>query len=166
MLFVNVEPASKTPSMSILSFKRSAFDGQLLLCLIPRYPISDKIESPAMEVDARKWFPEFVKFKEKDRLYTVQAGTVTRTDAGGYRLEVDWPFQAPPGDYAVEVFAVSGGRVVEHGECTLTVARSGMVARLSTLAFNSAPLYGLIAIVVAMASGFAVGAVFKGGGGH
>ena len=47
----------------------------------------------------------------------------------------------------------------------MTVVRSGIVAKLSNLAFNHAAIYGIIAIVIAMAAGFAVGALFKKGGG-
>ena len=39
------------------------------------------------------------------------------------------------------------------------------MAKLSNLAFNHAAVYGILAIFVAMAAGFAVGALFKKGGG-
>lgn len=124
-----------------------------------------EMTSEEMEVDAKIWFPEFVRFKEKERLYSVREGSVDRTAGGEYRLEVDWPFQAPPGEYTVEAFAVSKGRVVGQSSCILTVARGGVGAWISTLAFDYAPIYGIVAIVIAMISGFAVGAIFKGGGG-
>jgi hypothetical protein len=70
-----------------------------------------------------------------------------------------------PGTYNIEVLAVHDGKVVDKTTTSLEVARAGIVATLSNLAFNQPAVYGIIAIIVAMAAGFAVGALFKKGGG-
>ena len=82
-----------------------------------------------------------------------------------FGLDLNWPYQAAPGTYNIDALTVRNGAVVDRTETSLTVARAGMVAQLSNLAFNHAAVYGIIAIVVAMLSGFAVGALFKKGGG-
>lgn len=123
-----------------------------------------KMESTAEDMDPKRWIDEFIKFKKAEKLYKIEEGTVTKGQ-DGYQLEVDWPFQAGPGTYNVEVMAVRDGKVVDRTQTNLTVARAGIVATLSNLAFNHAAVYGIIAIVVAMAAGFAVGALFKKGGG-
>ena len=127
-----------------------------------------KVESTAPNMDPDLWIEEFVKFKKAENLYRIQEGTIARNQGpnhNGYQVDIDWPFQAGPGTYNIEVLAVRNGKVVDRTETNLTVARSGIVAKLSDLAFNHAAVYGLIAIVVAMAAGFAVGALFKKGGG-
>lgn len=126
------------------------------------------VESSAKEMDPERWIAEFIKLKKAENLYLVQEGTITRrqaADGNEYQLDVQWPYQAAPGTYNVEVFAVRDGNVVDRAETSLTVARAGLVAQLSNLAFNHAALYGIISIVVAMAAGLAVGALFKKGGG-
>jgi uncharacterized protein (TIGR02186 family) len=125
---------------------------------------SAKMESSAPDMDPNRWIDEFIKFKKAEKLYKIQEGTVTKGQ-GGYQLDIDWPFQAGPGTYNIEVLAVRDGKVIDRAQTSLTVARAGVVAALSNLAFNQAAVYGIIAIVVAMAAGFAVGALFKKGGG-
>ena len=127
-----------------------------------------KVETSAPNMNEDHWIEEFVKFKKAEKLYRIQEGGITRSQGSSgnqYQLDIDWPFQAAPGTYNIEVLEVRDGKVTDRSETSLTVARSGIVARLSNLAFNQPAVYGIIAIVVAMASGFAVGALFKKGGG-
>jgi len=127
-----------------------------------------KMESSAAGMDPDRWIAEFIKFKKAEKLYQIQEGTITRSqgkNGNEYQLDIKWPFQAAPGIYNIEVLAVRDGRVVDRAETSLTVARTGIVAKLSDLAFNHAAIYGMISIVVAMAAGLAVGALFRGSGG-
>jgi len=128
-----------------------------------------EISAEHMTPDKKRWFSELVRFKEQDNLYTVQEGTMTRShtpDKNTFSMEIDWPYQARPGIYTVEILAVRDGHVVDKKEKFLTVRQSGLVKQLAGLAFDRAALYGVIAVVIALVSGFAVGAVFKGGGSH
>lgn len=115
-----------------------------------------------------KWKEEFIRFKEHQDLYAIHSGTITRqhgATSDSYSAEVSWPYQAPPGTYTVEAMAVRNGQVVERAESSFTVARTGVVAWLSNLAFNSPAAYGIMAVVVAIVAGFAVGMIFRKGGG-
>jgi uncharacterized protein (TIGR02186 family) len=126
-----------------------------------------KVESSIAEMDEDRWIGEFIKFKEAEKLYQIQEGAITRrhgTQGNEYQLDISWPFQAPPGTYTIEVLAVRDGNLVNRTETSLTVARTGIVGKLSDLAFNHAAAYGIISVIVAMAAGFAVGALFKKGG--
>lgn len=125
---------------------------------------SEMERSDGKEVEA-KWFDEFLKFKKADLLYNSTEGTITR-QGNQFSLNVDWPFQAPPATYTVDVFAVRDGNIVDKNSATFTVAQTGIVKQLSGMAFNNSALYGFVAVVIAMVAGFAVGAVFKGGGSH
>jgi len=127
-----------------------------------------QVESSAENMDPDQWIAEFVKFKKAEKLYQIQEGTITRgqgTLANDYQLNLDWPFQAAPGNYNIEVLSVRDGNVVDRAETSLTVARTGIVAKLSDLAFNHAALYGIFSVLIAMAAGLAVGAIFKKGSG-
>lgn len=131
-----------------------------------------EMESASAELNGNeaKWKDEFIRFKEQQNLYAIHSGTITRQHGQAsdtYVAEVAWPYQAPPGTYTVETMAVRDGQVVERAETSFTVARSGMVAWLSNLAFNRPAVYGIMAVVIAIIAGFAVGMVFrKGGGAH
>jgi len=124
-----------------------------------------EIESSAEGMDKAQWINEFINFKKEEKLYRVEEGTITNQN-GKYHLEMEWPFQAAPDTYNIEVLAVRDGKIVDRAESNLTVERAGIVAQLTELAFNQAAVYGIIAIVIAMVAGFAVGVLFKGGGAH
>ncbi len=124
--------------------------------------------SPELQSEEARWKNEFIRFKEKQNLYFIHTGTVTRQHGEAndtYQVEVAWPFQAPPGTYTVEALAVRDGQVAERAETSFVVARTGVVAQLTDLAFNKAALYGIMAVVIAIIAGFAVGLIFKKGGG-
>ncbi len=117
-----------------------------------------------------KWFSEFIRFKEKKKLYTSSVGNIELKDKDGkqsYYILTEWPYQAPPGDYLVTVYAVKDGRVIDQAEAKVMVEQAGIVKTLAGMAKSNAALYGLISIISALGAGFGVGLVFrKGGGAH
>lgn len=138
------------------------------------YPALQKhveITPVANEQEKARWFEEFVRFKEAQKVYAYSYGEITTTAKAGGRQEyyvmTEWPYQAAPGDYLVTVYAVKNGRVVEQAEANVNVEQVGMVKTLATMARNSAAFYGILSIGIALSAGFGVGMVFrKGGGSH
>lgn len=125
--------------------------------------------SPGKE-DKSKWFNEFIKYKEASNLYATSSGKIEAKEKDGkqhYYILLDWPYQAPPGEYLVTVYAVRNKKIVEKAESKVTVEQTGIVKTLSSMARNNAVLYGLISIISALAAGFGVGLIFrKSGGAH
>jgi hypothetical protein len=117
------------------------------------------------QVPTGDWFAEFFEFKEHENNYAIKEGNVKVDPNGGFTLTLDWPFQAQPGDYTVEVITANNGQVTGRADAAIKVEMTGMVATISDLASNHRAVYGIIAIVVALAVGFAVGNIFKKGGG-
>jgi len=127
------------------------------------------IEPAETETEKALYFTELVKFKEQNKLFSQDTGIDISTENGNrfYSTVFDWPYQAKPGDYTVEVYAVKNGRVVEAASSNVQVERAGAVKYLADLARNNGMLYGLVSVLVALLSGFGVGAIFgKGGGSH
>ena len=122
------------------------------------------------ENEKTKWFKEFVKFKESSRLYAISSGKISlsqKSDLQDFSIKLDWPYEAPPGDYIVTVYAVRGGHIIEKAEAKVLVEQVGIIKTLSNMAKNSGAVYGLISIAIALGAGFGVGLVFrKGGGAH
>lgn len=116
------------------------------------------------------WFDEFVKFKESSKMYSTSYGNIstdTRNGKRHYYILTDWPYQAPPGDYLVTVYAVKDKKVVEKAEAKVLVERAGIVKTLFDMAKNNGGMYGVISIIAALGAGFGVGMIFrKGGGAH
>jgi len=118
-----------------------------------------------------KWFDEFIKYKENSKLYATSAGKIEIKDKVDgktpYYILTDWPYQAPPGDYLVTVYAVKNGKVIEQAESKVLVEQVGIVNTLSNMAKKNGALYGFISIISALGAGFGVGLIFrKGGGAH
>ncbi len=126
-----------------------------------------KIKTNMKNFERDKWIVEFLKFMEEEQLYHEEDGVIKVDRAEHtFSVDIDWPFEAPPGEYFVEVFAVQNGQVVDKAQARIRVERVGLIKQLSHMAFEKPALYGIIAIVVAILAGFGVGMVFKGGGGH
>ena len=117
-----------------------------------------------------KWFNEFVKFKEASNLYGTTAGKISLSEKDGlqnYYILTQWPYQAPPGEYTVTVYAVKNKKVIETATSNVLVEQVGMVKSLSNMAKNNAATYGVISILTALGTGLGVGLVFrKSGGAH
>ncbi|MDA8434228.1 MAG: TIGR02186 family protein [Nitrospiraceae bacterium] len=137
------------------------------------YPALEKhseVSPVASVAEKEKWFDEFVSFKEASKLYSTASGKISTTQEGGeqqYYILLDWPYQAPPGEYTVSVYAVKDNKVVDSADTKVHVEQVGIVKSLAGMAKNKAAAYGLISILVALGAGFGVGLVFrKGGGAH
>ncbi len=126
-----------------------------------------KIKTKMKDFDRDKWIVEFIKFMEEDELYDQEDGVVQIDQKNHtFSVDIDWPFEAPPGEYVVEAFAVENGQVVERAQTKIRVEKVGLIKHLTHMAFEKPALYGVIAIIVAIVAGFGVGIVFKGGGAH
>ncbi|MEC4676990.1 MAG: TIGR02186 family protein [Nitrospirota bacterium] len=124
-------------------------------------PISDESEKT-------KWVNEFIKFKEKNRIYGIFTGEIeTKTDGDRetFKLSIDWPYQALPQNYTVSVYAVKNNKVQDYTQSSLNVEKVGALKFLSNMAYNKAMIYGVVSILIAFAAGFIVSVMFKGGGG-
>jgi uncharacterized protein (TIGR02186 family) len=136
------------------------------------YPSLEKHVSMDVSDEAEKnrWFDEFLKFKESSNLYTSSAGKISLTENSGiqnYYILTQWPFQAPPGNYTVTVYAVKDKKVIETATSSVFVEQVGMVKSFAGMAKNNAAVYGIISILAALSAGFGVALVFgKGGGAH
>lgn len=126
---------------------------------------ADVVDSNGNRVN-RKWLKEFIELKKEEKLYSINEGAIKleKRGEGKYSLKVDWPFQALPGTYRVEVFAIQKGEIKESVSSKIEVRREGVVAFLSKMAIEKSSLYGLMAVAVALFAGLFVGVIFKKGG--
>lgn len=127
-------------------------------------------EPPLVEGEKGKWFGEFIKYKENGKLYSVWDGKIKISPQGNhqsYYTLMEWPYQAAPGKYTVTVYAIKDKKITETAQAEVLVEQVGIVKKFSGMAKENPALYGMISILSALAAGFAVGMVFrKGGGSH
>jgi uncharacterized protein (TIGR02186 family) len=136
------------------------------------YPAVERHAAMSVATDAEKdkWFGEFVKFKESSNLYAATTGQISLTEKDGlqnYYILTEWPYQAPPGNYTVTVYAVKDKKVIETATANVFVEQVGLVKAFANMAKKNAAVYGIISILAAIGAGFGVGLVFrKSGGAH
>jgi len=124
----------------------------------------------ANEEEKTRWFNEYVRFKEDSRVYSTSIGKISVSPQYGkdnYYILTEWPYQVPPGNYTVTVYAVKDGKVIETAQSNIVVEQVGIVKSLAGMARDNGALYGVIAIIAALGAGIGVGLIFtKGGGAH
>ncbi len=102
-----------------------------------------------------------VRNKQRTGLYTQG---LERVDFRGHRLfrtHVALPANVPTGDYQVTVYLVTDREIANVSKSVLEVRKVGFGAKLTEFAFEQSPIYGLIAIVIALIAGWFAGFVFR-----
>ena len=67
----------------------------------------------------------------------------------------------PTGAYTVSVFLIRDGDVVSAQTTPLTVSKVGFSAEIFEFAVRQSTLYGISAIIFAVAAGWLAGAIFR-----
>ena len=113
---------------------------------------------------------QFLELKESEHIYATQPGALKLKSAAGGQSAISGSFFLPtntkPGTYKVVLSAISGGKVVSQAGTELKVGMVGFPAMLANLAYQHGATYGVVAVIIAIVVGFAMGFLFKGGGGH
>jgi len=103
---------------------------------------------------------DFVALKSEQGRYQFVDGGVAMGEPGPqgapYSLAFTWPRRAPPATYDVRVYEIRDGSVIRESSAPLRVTRVGFPAWLAGIAQQSAPLYGLTAVVVGAIAGFGI----------
>ena len=114
-------------------------------------------------------FGEYVKLMEKAGVYAINQGAVkygsVKDGVKSFSATLIIPSKMSAGKYHVKAFAVQDGAVADQLQTDLTVQLQGFPALISSLAYNHSLLFGIMAVVIAIAAGLFVGVLFKGGGG-
>lgn len=120
--------------------------------------------------EPEKFFQEFLDLKKSEGLYQLMPGALKISQPqegwcswrGAFRL----PARVPPGRYKVKLTAIRDGRLLEQRNHHLEVKMVGFPALLATLAYRHGAFYGVLAVVIAIATGFLMGLLFKGKAAH
>jgi uncharacterized protein (TIGR02186 family) len=131
-----------------------------------------RVSLSGMVTDQEKdeFFEQFIKLKESEDVYTSSKDPVKKSRAAGDLAPVKAVFQLPtnvrPGTYEVCLSVVRDGQVIAKNCNKIEVKMVGFPAMFTTLAYEHGLTYGILAVVIAIITGFAMGFLFKGGGGH
>ena len=70
------------------------------------------------------------------------------------------PTRAPPATYAIQLLAFCDGQVAEHLTGSFTLEQGTFAGFMDSLATEYGLLYGVFAVVLALAAGLLVGLIF------
>ena len=102
-----------------------------------------------------------IRNKQRSRLYTDGLAGVDFRGNRLFRSRVALPANVPTGDYKVTVYQVRDGEIADRSQSLLQVRKVGFEAKVTEFAFEQAPLYGLIAVIIALIAGWFAGFVFR-----
>lgn len=120
------------------------------------------VGAEAMAPAARQAFREaLVRLKTSQGLYLEREEGVRTLANRLFRSELYFPSNVPTGTYMVEVYLVREGEVVSAEITPLVISKVGIGAEIFHFAYNQSVLYGVAAILVAVAAGWVAGLVFR-----
>ena len=102
-----------------------------------------------------------IRAKERKGLYVHGAGRLAFLGPRLFRANLVFPGNVPTGSYTVEVLLIRGGNIVSAQTTPLYISQAGVSADVYEFAHRQALFYGLLAIVVALGTGWIAGVVFK-----
>lgn len=102
-----------------------------------------------------------VRNKQEEGLYGLSTGEVTFLGERLFRTNVHFPANVPTGLYTVSVFLVRDGDVVTAQTTPLAVSKVGFSATVYEFAQRESVYYGIIAVIGAVAAGWAAGVIFR-----
>ena len=119
--------------------------------------------------DRHMLLPELLKLKKSEGLYREDAAAVKLESAKdgrqAFSASVRVPSRLSPGEYSIEVFAVKNGEIIAQGVKPINARLTGVPAFIHNLAFDHGLWYGVLASVISMLAGLAVGLIFRSKGG-
>jgi uncharacterized protein (TIGR02186 family) len=129
-----------------------------------------KFRGALADQEKDRFFQELLELKKSEELYDALPGALKIRNSplgqavvkGTFHL----PAKVPPGTYQVRLSVVKDGRVMEQKSEELQVKMVGFPALLAALAYEHGALYGIVAVVIAIATGFIMGLLFKGKAEH
>lgn len=102
-----------------------------------------------------------VRLKTSEGLYDQGIGAINMMSNRLFRAELHFPSNVPVGTYNVQVYLFREGQVVAAEIVPLNISKIGIGADIYDFAHNLAPLYGLLAVLMAAGAGWAASAVFR-----
>jgi uncharacterized protein (TIGR02186 family) len=103
----------------------------------------------------------FLRIKQKELLYSQQAGSVDFIGNAIFRSTVQIPANAPIGFYQVSAFLFADGALLARTDDSFTIARTGFEQLTFTFAHDQAFVYGIVCVSLALLTGWLAGVIFR-----
>jgi uncharacterized protein (TIGR02186 family) len=122
-------------------------------------PISAPSDAPM--TDRANFREAFLRLRVADGLYAERSGSIEFLSDDLFRTTVELPSNIPVGEYTVRTYLLRGGALLADTEQKLVIAKTGFEQFTHSLAYRYAAVYGLIAILLALSTGWLAGVIFR-----
>ena len=115
-------------------------------------------------IDGRDYGPyreALIRHKVDQGLYFDEPAKIDFVHGGLFRIQFSFPSTVPPGTYKARVYEISEGKIISEGSTELSIRKAGLEERIYQTAQDSPWLYGILAVVLALLSGWLAGTVFR-----
>ncbi len=115
--------------------------------------------APAAE---RKAFKEaFLRSRVQHTLYSQKSKSINFLSPTLFSTTIDLPATIPTGNYKVTTYLFTGGVLLDKQQQMLTVAKTGFEQVTFNLSRQYPAVYGALAIILALFTGWLAGVIFK-----
>ena len=111
--------------------------------------------------EAAEYADGLIRLQRKRRLYQENPQGVQMTGRYLFRAQFDLPANVPLGTYRAKVYLFREGRLLGTYAAPLTIEKKGFEQFVYDLAHKQPLVYGVAAVVIAIAAGFLANAIFR-----
>ena len=152
---LSTRPLAEIAKPKVLTGRGIGFESLLPLPeLTPNEPVSAAEERH----DFRQ---SVIRIKRNDGHYLSDERGVIFISKTLFRATLDLPASVTDGIYSVDVFLFRGGRLLSLNQRNLTIYKEGFERWIHATAFDFPLLYGIIAVLTAIAVGLSASAIFR-----
>lgn len=123
---------------------------------------ADVVKAP--DDDAGRLFPDLIKLKEGEGMFTIGEGDIRRAPMPDGREEIVTEFRLPPkapvGEYLVALYGFQNGSGTLLGSGIITLEQSHLVRFITSMVAHQSLLYGCLAVMIAIIAGLLTGVIF------
>lgn len=122
-------------------------------------PVDESATVPPEQI--AEYRKALIRLKTSEQLYDEGLGSVNTTSNRLFRTRILFPSNVPTGTYFVEVYLFRNGTVAAAEIVPFNISKIGFGADVYDFAHNYGPIYGILAIILAAAAGWAASVAFR-----
>jgi len=115
----------------------------------------------ALPEKERRFEAGLLDLRKRQGLYSENAHGVEINESVLYRATITIPSQVPVGTYTAETFLVDRGKVLAAATRDIQIDKSGFERFVALAARRHRLIYGLAAVILSLAMGWAAAAIFR-----
>lgn len=121
----------------------------------------EDVATAASNPHSREFRDALIRIKNKEGLFVSNPKGVEFLGSTLFRSTVFLPANVPVGQYETDIYLFHRGNLLGHTTSHFTLHKQGVELIVNVLAFDYPLLYGIAAVLIAVAAGLAASALFR-----